>query len=93
MRFKTTGVPHNRHPNIIEDSQNTHPEMCTEPKEIEELSNWGVRWTQKSQTNEPTGVTRRFWVSKNAGTKGKIKRKLPRQWGLPIIERKIRMQI
>ena len=95
MRFETTGVPHNRHPNMIEDSQNTHPEMRTKLKGIEESSNWGARRTQESQTNKLTGVTRRFWVSKNTGTKGKIKRKLPRQLGLPIIERKrkIGMQI
>ena len=41
MRFETTRVPHNRHQNVIEDSQNTHPEMHTEPKEIEESSNLG----------------------------------------------------
>ena len=41
MRFKTTGVPHNRHPNVIEDSQNTHPEMHTKMKEIVESSNGG----------------------------------------------------
>ena len=40
-RFETTGIPHNRHPNVIKDSQNTHPEMHTKLKEIEELSNSG----------------------------------------------------
>ena len=60
MGFKTAGVPHNRHPNVIEDSQNTHPEMYTKPKEIEESLFWGARQTQESQMDEPTGVTKRF---------------------------------
>ena len=41
MRFETTGVPHNRHPNVTEDSWSTHPEMCTELKEIEDVVKLG----------------------------------------------------
>ena len=45
--------------------------------------------------NKLTGVTRRFWVYKNTETEERIKRKLQRQLGLPIIKkkRKIGMQM
>ena len=63
---------------MVDDSQSTHPEMCTELKEIGESSNRGARWKQESQMNELAGATRRFWVCKNTGTEKRIKRKLLR---------------
>ena len=58
---------------VTEDSQNTHPEMHTELKEIDELSNWGAKRTQESQMNEPTRSQEDSGSPRIQGLKGKYK--------------------